>query len=253
MRGHAHARRAAHVVVALLGLALLSPEREARGEDAMKRAQAFFQRAEAHFSRGEFPQALRLYLEAHRAKPLPEFLFNVGQCHRHMGNHEKAVFFYRQFLEQKPRSQQRAQVQQLVEECQAALDKQRGKGSVAPACPRSTGCAVRGTTTRALFWSSLGLAGALVIGSAVTGGLAVQKDSEYSAPLTSPARRQELGATRRKLETASWTCLGLAVAAGASAALLGWYTPPGKRARKVTVISPALVASGGAVVVGGQF
>jgi tetratricopeptide (TPR) repeat protein len=235
-------------VVVLLGLALLLPNTEARGEEATKRAQAFFQRAEAHFSRGEFPQALRLYLEAHRAKPMPELLFNVGQCHRHMGDHAKAIFFYQQFLEQKPRSQQRAQVQQLVDECQAALDKQRR----AERCPSAAGCPARGTATRVLFWSTVGLAGALVLGGAITGGLAVRQDSEYSLATTSPARRQELGETRRKLEIASWTCLGLAAGAGVGAALLGWLTRPG-RARKVTTISPALVASGGGVVVGGRF
>lgn len=242
------ARRA--VSVALLTLALLLPP-AARGEETTRRAQTFFEQAEAHFSRGEFPQALRLYLEAHRAKPLPELLFNVGQCHRHLGDHARAIFFYQQFMQQRPRSPQRPQVQQLVEECQAAIERQRRKDQPCPPCA-STRPATRGTTTRVLFWSSIGLAGALVVAAAITGGVAHRQDSEYSSPGTSPARRQEIGDTRRKLETASWVSLGLAATAGVSAALLGWFTRPARAARKVT-LSPALLASGGAVFVGGRF
>ena len=36
-----------------------------------------------------------LYTAAHDAKPLPALLFNIAQCHRQLGNHERALFFYR--------------------------------------------------------------------------------------------------------------------------------------------------------------
>jgi tetratricopeptide (TPR) repeat protein len=35
---------------------------------------------------------------------LPAFLFNIGQCHRKLGQHEQAIFFYSRYLKANPAS-----------------------------------------------------------------------------------------------------------------------------------------------------
>jgi len=264
--------RLAHVLCSgvLAALLLVAPSiaAGAGGSDsAAKRAQSLFQRAEAHYSRGEFREALPLYLEAHRAKPLPELLFNVGQCYRHLGEHERAVFYYQQFLEQKPRTPQRAQVQQLIEDSRAADARQRGRAPRPE--PAGSGTSGGGTsgggtsggvserTTRVLFWSGVGLAGALVLTGAITGGVAHGQDSEYAAPGTNSARRQEISRSRQRLESASWACLGLAATAGIGTALVLYLTSaaPAKAARQTSSVSlaPVLLGTGGGLLVDGRF
>jgi tetratricopeptide (TPR) repeat protein len=233
-----------------VALALLCRPVLAETPDTTKQAQTLFQRAELNFSRGEFGEALRLYLEAHRVKPLPELLFNVGQCHRRLGDCEKAVFYFEQFLLQKPRAQRRSQVQALVDECRATLQRQRrGEGEVP--CSDCAG-ARPGRAARVLFWSTVGLAGALVVTGAITGGLAHREDDEYTSPRTSVTRRQQISESRQRLENASWATLGIAAAAGASAALICWLSRPGADPRPRVSIAP-LSTSGGAVLLGGQF
>jgi tetratricopeptide (TPR) repeat protein len=220
----------------------------ARAEPAeTKQAQALFQEAELRFSRGEFSEALRLYLKAHRARPLPELLFNVGQCHRRLGDCEKAIHYFQQFLLQKPRAQRRAQVQQLVDDCRATLQRQRSGEAPCPSCA----LAAPGRATRVLFWSSLGLAGALVVTGAVTGGLAHREDDEYASPRTSATRRQQISESRQRLENTSWATLGIAAAAGASAALICWLSRP--TTPPTTQVSVAPLGAGGAVLLGGTF
>jgi hypothetical protein len=60
--------------------------------------------------------ALTAYEAAYQAKPLPGFLFNIAQCHRNLGHHERAVFFYRRYLSLDPESPNRALVEQLASE-----------------------------------------------------------------------------------------------------------------------------------------
>jgi hypothetical protein len=48
---------------------------------------------------GEFERALTLYSEAYKLKTLPGFLFNIAQCHRQLGNFERASFFFGRFID----------------------------------------------------------------------------------------------------------------------------------------------------------
>jgi tetratricopeptide (TPR) repeat protein len=58
-----------------------------------------FQSAQKAYSLGQFSEALGLYSEAYRIDPQPAMLYNIAQCHRMLGNHERAIFFYTRFLD----------------------------------------------------------------------------------------------------------------------------------------------------------
>jgi len=66
---------------------------------AKRRAKALFDRAEKAYYLGRFREALALYSKAYDTLPLPGFLFNIGQCHRMLKQYEKAIFFYKGYLQ----------------------------------------------------------------------------------------------------------------------------------------------------------
>lgn len=124
----------------LLPALLLSRAPTARADDATDRAnsaRALFERAETHFSVGELRPALRLYKKAYKTDPLPAFLFNIGQCHRYLGEHEQAIHAYRQFLRRAPGTKHRTTVEKLIRVSEEALAKQRAGETPEPKAPHS--------------------------------------------------------------------------------------------------------------------
>jgi tetratricopeptide (TPR) repeat protein len=118
--------RAPHAAVALLccALATLAP-RPAAAEDAERAARAHFRRGETHFAMGRFAQALKEYQAAYELKPLPGFLFNIGQCHRNLGELEEAVFSFKRYLRLKPDAGNHAAVEELVVDLERQLAAQK--------------------------------------------------------------------------------------------------------------------------------
>lgn len=119
--------RAACTLVAL-GLsvpAVAAAASEAAGAPELERARASFQRASEAFKIGRFEEALAAYEEAYALKPLPELLFNIGQCHYQLGHHERAVFFYQRYLSEKKNPANRTLVERRIAEAEAKLEEQR--------------------------------------------------------------------------------------------------------------------------------
>src|SRR5688572_8188229 len=112
-------------IVAILavtaGLAVgLGPVPAARADDAATRAaRHHFQKGEKLFALGRFDEALDQYEQAFEARPLPAFLFNIGQCHRNLGNFEQAIFSFRKYLRQLPDADNREAVEALIDELAA--------------------------------------------------------------------------------------------------------------------------------------
>jgi tetratricopeptide repeat protein len=98
-----------------------------------KAARAHFQQAEKAFNLGNFEEALAAYQAAYAAKPLPGFLFNLAQCQRNLGNQERALFFYRRYLELEPQTPNRAVVEGLIAESEKRLAAQPAAAGLAPA------------------------------------------------------------------------------------------------------------------------
>jgi len=93
--------------------------------DKKTEARKHFDQAQVHYKLGRFDKALAEYSTAYKVLPLPGFLFNIGQCHRQLGNYERAVFFFQGYLREKPQARNAAMVKRLISESQAKLDKQK--------------------------------------------------------------------------------------------------------------------------------
>ena len=141
-------------------------------------AREHFDRAEILYAHGQFEVALAEYLEAFEEAPLPELLFNVGQCQRNLDRYGEAIFSFWRYLGLRPDAPNRAAVLELIEELERKRERailvrppvpeQRQDLVVAPAPRRSS---------RPFYRSWWFITGVLVAGAAVTGVVLLSSDS----------------------------------------------------------------------------
>ncbi len=100
-------------------------------------AQAHFDRGAKLYNLGHFQDAIGDFEKAYDLDPSPIFLFNIAQSHRQLGNKERALFFYRRYLEQAPKAANREDVERRIKDLQASVQqeaeaKQKPPTDVAP-------------------------------------------------------------------------------------------------------------------------
>jgi tetratricopeptide (TPR) repeat protein len=115
-------RIAAGFLCAALAVAAVARPAEARkdedetSDDGVREARAHFKRGEKLFALGKFEDALAAYEAAYDANPLPELLFNIGQCHRNLEDYDAAIFSFKKYLRLKPSASNRKAVEKLIDE-----------------------------------------------------------------------------------------------------------------------------------------
>jgi len=122
-------------------LAVLALVGVAHAEDAAtKRARKAYDKGEKLFALGRFDEALESYEAAYDAKPLPGFLFNIGQCHRNLGDLDAAIFSFQKYLELAPDADNHDAVVELIDDLEAeqerAEQQERDRKLQAPPKPR---------------------------------------------------------------------------------------------------------------------
>jgi tetratricopeptide (TPR) repeat protein len=104
------------VVPIVLPIVILAP-RPAHAEDAATHAaRKAFDKGEKLFALGRFAEALTQYQQAFDAKPIPAFLFNIGQCHRNLADYDAAIFSFKKYLRLDPDAPNREAVLALIDE-----------------------------------------------------------------------------------------------------------------------------------------
>jgi tetratricopeptide (TPR) repeat protein len=73
------------------------------------------------FDLGDYPRALEEAEQAYRLDPLPQILFNIGQCHRALKHWERASYFYRRYLAKVPDAPNRRAVEDRLVEVEYRL------------------------------------------------------------------------------------------------------------------------------------
>lgn len=106
--------------LSLACVALAQPKKNA-DEQA---ARALFADGQKAYDLGEFERALTLYSDAYKLKSLPGFLFNIGQCHKQLGNYERAAFFFGRFVDN---SNPEAANVALAKELKADMEKRQAE------------------------------------------------------------------------------------------------------------------------------
>ncbi|MEO7731385.1 MAG: tetratricopeptide repeat protein [Kofleriaceae bacterium] len=91
-------------------------------DPALRAAKHHFERGEKLYALTRFSEALDEYQLAFDAKPLPDFLFNIGQCYRNLADYDSAIFSYKKYLRLAPAAPNREKVEQLITELEAQRD-----------------------------------------------------------------------------------------------------------------------------------
>jgi tetratricopeptide (TPR) repeat protein len=116
------------LLAALVLLATAAPARADRGDDpGLRAAKRHFQRGEKLYALAKFTEALDEYQEAFDAKPIPDFLFNIGQCYRNLGDYAAAVFSYKKYLKLAPDAPNRVKVEALIRELEQKQEQQEAE------------------------------------------------------------------------------------------------------------------------------
>jgi len=97
----------------------------AYAENAERLARMHFRRGETYFATGRFSEALKEYQAAYELRPLPGFLFNIGQCYRNLGKLDLAVVAFKRYLRLKPDAPNRAAVEDLIADLERQIEAQR--------------------------------------------------------------------------------------------------------------------------------
>jgi hypothetical protein len=97
-----------------------------------KAAKDHYFKAERFYKIERFQDAFTEYQEAYLARPDPNFLFNMAQCQRLMGNREDAIRFYRRFLIARPDPPNLAMVERHIRELEEIRPSPVLSATVAP-------------------------------------------------------------------------------------------------------------------------
>jgi len=148
------------VLAALVVLGELAlPARALAADAATEQAKRYNAEAERLFNLGLFRQAAAVYLKAYMAKPVPEFLYNLGQCHRRLestADLEKAIFYFESFLNNAPETPLRGEVGGEVASLRRELAARKHAAAHPPFYKRwwfwtLVGVAVTGATVGTVF------------------------------------------------------------------------------------------------------
>jgi tetratricopeptide (TPR) repeat protein len=90
--------------------------------DAISDPAALYERGEQSYKLGHFDDALAAFGKSYELSKEPALLFNIGQCHRQLKNHERAVFFFEEYLTDSADVSNRAEVEALLTEERALMD-----------------------------------------------------------------------------------------------------------------------------------
>ena len=116
------------VVTVATSAVLVGPRSQAFAADETSAAREHAQKGSAFMDLGKYAEAAAEYEAAYADKQDPALLLNMAQAYRLAGNGNKAVFFYRKYLQHVPKSPYRADIEEKI----AALEKSGATGNVAP-------------------------------------------------------------------------------------------------------------------------
>jgi len=141
-------------------------------------AQDRFEAAEVAYDVGQFERAKKLYTEAYELDPRPGLLFNIGQCHKKLGDWSRAAFFYRRYLAKAPEGEGAERLRELIAEmdAKAAAQPRRAVLTVAdPPPPPPPLTVTEASPEEPLYkqwwlWTAAGAATTLTIVAAVAVG-----------------------------------------------------------------------------------
>ena len=115
------ARLVPALATALWAAAYFAPRPAAAAETA----KAYFDGGVRKYNLGHFQDAIADFEKAYNIDPAPILLFNIAQSHRQLGDKERALFFYRRYLEQAPNAANKGEVEQRMKDLTQSLQQEK--------------------------------------------------------------------------------------------------------------------------------
>jgi tetratricopeptide (TPR) repeat protein len=84
------------------------------GESAKAAAKRHYEKGLKLYTQSEFAGARDEFQAARELVDAPQFLFNLAQCARNLGDHDEAIALYEKFLERMPAAPNRAKVDEYL-------------------------------------------------------------------------------------------------------------------------------------------
>jgi tetratricopeptide (TPR) repeat protein len=105
----------------LMATAPLARPIPAAAQDSSSLAMPIFEAGQAYYKQGDYDKALEQFEEAYRLQPLPELLYNIGQCHERLQDLPAAIEAYERYLEKAPEAEDRQAVEEKIKKLKEKL------------------------------------------------------------------------------------------------------------------------------------
>jgi hypothetical protein len=106
----------------LVGSMTATPRDALADDEATEQARMHFREAQKQFDLGMWDAAIVEFSKAYELRPDPNFLYNMAQAYRRGGNARRAIDLYKNYLIKVPKSPQRAEVEERIQNLQRQLD-----------------------------------------------------------------------------------------------------------------------------------
>jgi tetratricopeptide (TPR) repeat protein len=96
-------------------------------------ARAHYKAGAAYYQRGKYVDAIREFEQSYELSRKPEILYNLAQCHDKLGQRDKVAGYLRRYLKEKPKAEDREQVEAWLGHLEKALADEKAAADKAAA------------------------------------------------------------------------------------------------------------------------
>jgi tetratricopeptide (TPR) repeat protein len=104
--------------------------------EASSKAKAFYEQGMAHYHLEEYDRAIEKWEEGFRVRPVPEFLYNIAQAHRLSKRPDKALRFYKKYLQISPSAPNRGEVERHIAQLERLVKETTSSAQSPPSTTR---------------------------------------------------------------------------------------------------------------------
>jgi tetratricopeptide (TPR) repeat protein len=152
-------------------------------------ALALYKEGAVLYQRGEYAKAIQAFRAADGLAPSPDYIFNIAQAYRHLGDCENALAFFREFVRLRPEASSQKIVRDGLADMDACVRTAAPPPAPAPAAeakpepiapPAAPSASVVERSERRTFTAGIVIGAAGLVAAGVGAGLWTSAASDYN-------------------------------------------------------------------------